>query len=87
MLWHYPECQSLKREFTSCLYSYAFNLTSTEQFFIFNIDSKYPVADLQILMIIKHYIYFEKCLNKPLSLVALQIKIKYFCMLPENKCS
>ena len=44
----------------------------------------YTTADLQLFIIIKHYIYATKRLNQPLSLIALLRKIKYLHSLEQH---
>lgn len=60
------------------------NIRFFEELFIFNIGNNYSVTELQIVMLMKHYIYTAKRLNLPLSLVTLQKKLKYFLILEEH---
>ena len=84
MLWECQESQSLIRQFIRWINNKNIDLTFTEELYIFNIGNTHSAADLQIFMIIKHYIYSAKRLNQPLSLIALQNKIKYFYLLQQH---
>ena len=53
------------------------NLIFLEELFIFNIGSIYSSADLHIFIIVKYYIFAAKRLDHPLSIVALQKKLKH----------
>ena len=75
--WTCPESQSLIRRLTNCLINKNVNLSFIKESFIFNIGNTYTTADLQLFIIIKHYMYATKHLNQPLSLLALLRKIKY----------
>ena len=81
MLWKCPETQSLINSFIRWTMNYNIHITFIEELFIFNIGNTYSAVELQILMIIKHYIYTAKRLNQPLSLVVLQKKLQYFNIL------
>ena len=84
LLWTCPESQSLIRQLTNCLINKNVNLSFIEESFIFNIGNTYTTADLQLFIIIKHYMYATKCLNQPLSLIALLRKIKYIHCLEQH---
>ena len=60
------------------------NLTFVEELFIFNIGNTYSSADLHIFIIVKYYIYATKRLDHPLSVAALQNKVKYFYKLMQH---
>ena len=77
MLWTCQESQSIIRQFTRYLNHKNIGLNLTEELFIFNIGNIYSPVDLQLFIIIKHYIYSAKRLNQPLSLTTLLKKIKY----------
>ena len=56
MLLKCRESQSVIRQFIGCLNNKNINLTFIEELFIFNIGNSYSAADLQIFIIMKHYI-------------------------------
>ena len=58
-------------------------LTFVEELFIFNIGNNYTMAELQIFIIIKYYMYTAKRLSQRVSLVTLLNKIKYFYKLEQ----
>ena len=78
MFWNCQESQSLVREFSRWLNNKNLYLTFVEELFIFNTGNNYSMAELQIFIIIKYYMYTAKCLSQRLSLVTLLNKIKYF---------
>ena len=84
MLWTCQESQSIIRQVIRYLSHKNIDLTFIEELFIFNIGNTYSTAELQIMLIIKHYIYTAKHLNHPLSLSALLRKIKHFHRLEQH---
>ena len=77
------ESQSLIREFNRWLNNKNIHLTFVEELFIFNIGNNYSMAELQIFVTIKYYMYTAKRLSQRLSLVTVLNKIKYFHMLEQ----
>ena len=84
MLWQCQESQNLIGDFKSWLNNNNINLTFVEELFIFNIGKTYSSAELHIFVIVKYYIYAAKRTNHPLSIVALQNKLKYFYKLMQH---
>ena len=78
MFWNCQENQLLIREFSRWLNNKNIHLTFVEELFIFNIGKNYSMAELQIFIIIKYYMYTAKRLSQRLPLVTLLNKIKYF---------
>ena len=78
MLWQCQETQNLIGDFKRWLNNNNINLTFVEELFIFNRGKTYSSAEVHIFVIIKYYIYAAKRTNHPLSIVALQNKLKYF---------
>ena len=78
MFWQCQETQNLIGDFKRWLNNNNINLTFAEELFIFNLGKTYSSAELHIFVIIKYYIYAAKRTNHPLSIVALQNKLKYF---------
>ena len=78
MLWQCQETQNLIGDFKRWLNNNNINLTFAEELFIINLGKTYSSAELHIFVIIKYYIYAAKRTNHPLSIVALQNKLKYF---------
>ena len=84
MLWQCQESQNLIGDIKKWLNNNNINLTFVEELFIFNIGKTYSSAELHIFVIVKYYIYAEKRTNHPLSIVALQNKLKYFYKLMQH---
>ena len=84
MLWQCQESQNLLRDFKRWLNNNNINLRFLEELFIFNIGSIYSSADLHIFIIVKYYIFAAKRLNLPLSIVALQNKVKHSYILMQH---
>ena len=84
MLWQCQESQNLLRDFKIWLNNNNINLRFLEELFIFNIGSIYSSADLHIFIIVKYYIFAAKRLNLPLSIVALQNKVKHSYILMQH---
>ena len=84
MLWECQETKNLLKDFKRWLLNNNVNLTFVEELFIFNIGNTYSSADLHIFIIVKYYIYATKRLEHPLSVVALQNKVKYFYKLMQH---
>ena len=87
MLWQCQESQNLLREFKIWLNNNNINLIFLEELFIFNIGSIYSSADLHIFIIVKYYIFAAKRLDHPLSIVALQKKLKHSFILMQHTAS
>ena len=79
MLWSCQENQSLIGQFIRWLTSKNIILTLVRKLFIFNIGNTNLLSDLQIIMVVKYYIYITKYLNQQLSLIALKNKIIFSC--------
>ena len=84
MLWQCQESQNLLRDFKIWLNNNNINVRFLEELFIFNIGSIYSSADLHIFIIVKYYIFAAKRLNLPLSIVALQNKVKHSYILMQH---
>ena len=84
MLWECQETKNLLKDFKRWLLNNNVNLTFVEELFIFNIGNTYSSADLHIFITVKYYIYATKRLDHPLSVVALQNKVKYFYKLMQH---
>ena len=84
MLWQCQESQNLIGDFKRWLNNNNINLTFVEELFIFNIGKAYSSAVLHIFVIVKYYIYAAKRTNHPLSIIALQNKLKYFYKLMQH---
>ena len=76
MLWQCRETQNLLREFKIWLNNNNINLIFLEELFIFN-----------IFIIVKYYIFAAKRLDHPLSIVALQKKLKHSFILMQHTAS
>ena len=87
MLWQCQETQNLLREFKIWLNNNNINLIFLEDLFIFNLGSIYSSADLHIFIIVKYYIFAAKRLDHPLSILALQKKLKHFFILMQHTAS
>ena len=84
MLCTCPESQSIIRQVIRYLREKNIDLTFIEELFIFNIGNTYSTAELQICIIIKHYIYTTKRLNQHLSLITLLRKINHLHRLEQH---
>ena len=87
MLWQCQETQNPLREFKIWLNNNNINLIFLEELFIFNIGSMYSSADLHIFIIVKYYIFAAKRFDHPLSIVALQKKLKHSFILMQHTAS
>ena len=77
LLWSCPVTQSFLQKIQCWFIRNNINIPFIEELFIFNIGNQYTPEDLLIILEIKYYIFSAKKLNSPLSIIALNNRLKH----------